>query len=134
LEPIRILLVDLPAILHDIVRDVLVRARGILVVGDVTDPAQPLGPEIERTGAVVVVVGSDHPELTGCRVPVFPGHPDLRLVTLTADGSEATLYEMRPHMTRLGELSPEGLAEVLRSAGARRAAGRHGTSTQAAQR
>jgi DNA-binding NarL/FixJ family response regulator len=117
LEPTRVLVIDMPAILHDIVTDALSRTQELVVVGDVSDETLPLAPEVERTNPSVVLLGSDHPELAGGRVPVFTGRADLKLLALTADGTEATLYELRPHTTTLGELSPGTLAQALRSAG-----------------
>jgi hypothetical protein len=116
----------MPAILHDIVKDALAGARGVTLVGDVQHRSRALAPEVERTNPAVVLLGSDHPELAEGRVPVFPGRADLKLLAVSADGREATLYELLPRTTALGELSPETLVSAVRSAGA--AQGRTGTS------
>jgi hypothetical protein len=40
--------------------------------------------------------------------------PRLRVIALSADGREASSFELRPHETKLGEVSPAALLEAIR--------------------
>lgn len=49
-------------------------------------------------------------------------YPAARVVALQGDGADAVVYEMRPHRTPLGELSPRTLREAIRTSPAARVA------------
>jgi chemotaxis response regulator CheB len=117
LEPIRVLIVDMPGILHDIVREALRGAQDVVVVADVPDADTPIDLEIERTDPSVVVLGADHPAIAA-GVAVLADRARLKFLAVGADGAETTLYEMEPHRIALGELSPSALVSAVRDAGA----------------
>jgi DNA-binding NarL/FixJ family response regulator len=116
LSPIRVLIVDMPGVLHDIVNATLAAARDIVVVGDVTDVEESLERVVEAVGPSVVVLGSGHPAAAdGCR-ELLSMDSNLKLIALDDDGAQTFLVEMRPKATPLGELSPSTLVSAIRSA------------------
>lgn len=101
MDPIRVLITDMPGILRGVVRHSLEAHDDIEVVAELA-PCVPLADAIKRTGAQVAVVDAAHPEARG-------EWPAVSLIALSADGREAWRVEA------LGELSPEALAAAVRS-------------------
>ncbi|MCI0435097.1 MAG: hypothetical protein L0271_15865 [Gemmatimonadetes bacterium] len=96
---IRVALVDLPPLIHELVRDLIDEAGDLEIV--------------ERDGADVLVVGTDAADTaTLCHGPGMRAPP--RVIAISADGRRTTLCELRPVVSQLGELSPDQLAEVIR--------------------
>ena len=98
MDPIRVLIVDMPGILRGVVRHSLERAEDLEVVEELKE--LPLADAIQRSRAQVVIVEAGHREARGA----WP------TVVLLADGRAA--WRVEP----LGELSSEALAEAVRSA------------------
>jgi hypothetical protein len=101
-DPIRVLIADMPGILRDLVRHSLETLDDVEVVEDPTAHL-PLADAIERARAQVVIVEAAHPEARGA-------WPAVVLLALAADGRNA--WRVEP----LGELSSEALAAAVRSA------------------
>jgi DNA-binding NarL/FixJ family response regulator len=101
-DPIRVLIADMPGVLRGVVRHSLESHDDLLVVEELTTP-EPLADAVARTGAQVVVIDAGHPEARG-------RWPAVVLLALAADGREA--WRVEP----LGELSPERLVAAVRSA------------------
>lgn len=102
MDPIRVLIADMPGILRGVVRHSLETLDDLEVVEELTTRV-PLGPAVARTGAQVVVVDATHPEARG-------EWPAVVLVALAPDGREA--WRVEP----LGELSLDDLVAAIRSA------------------
>jgi len=115
LERTRILLVEMPRMLCDIITDVVGSQPDMVVVGELPERAD-LIPAVDRTQADVVVLGLRDSELPDDCTPLFDAHPRSRLLGVAADGRRAFLYEMRPQRTPLGEVSPQGLLDAIRLA------------------
>ena len=45
---------------------------------------------------------------------ILTRHPTVSVISITPDGSDVTLFELRPHEVVLGEVSPESLIETIR--------------------
>jgi hypothetical protein len=62
----------------------------------------------------VIVISLPEPDeyVEGCRM--LAQFPASRIVALRGDASRAFVYEMRPHCTALGELSPKTLRDAVR--------------------
>jgi DNA-binding NarL/FixJ family response regulator len=101
-DPIRVLIADMPGVLRGVVRHSLETHDDLQVVGELTTP-EPLADAVARSGAQVVVIDAGHPEARG-------RWPAVALLALAADGREA--WRVEP----LGELSPEALPAAVRSA------------------
>jgi len=116
LERTRILLVEMPRMLRDIVVGVLADKPNMEVVAEAAAMSEV--PEtVLETGADVVVVGRDDPPLADTLLERAPG---LRILAMTADGRESWLYELCPQRVPLGEISPERLVSEIRQTQRRR--------------
>ena len=117
MEPIRVLIYDVPRMLHAIVSDALARDAGVAVI-----PAPPGRTTLAATlravrGADVVVVDAGHPELSEAAwPPPLAGRVGPALLAVAADGRDASLVELWPHRVALGELSPDALTRAVRLA------------------
>jgi hypothetical protein len=111
----RVLLIStgLPKMLGEIVSHALGRYADVeLVVA-----ASPAGglPTAVREAEADVVVGAES-QLPGAEVcALLDGFPRSRVFTLTTDARMAWLCELRPERVTLGEVSPERLAEAIRT-------------------
>lgn len=102
MDPIRVLVADMPPILRDVVRHSLQSVEDLDVVED-PGAGLSLADAIERVRAQVVIVDAAHPEARGSWPPVV-------LLALAADGRNA--WRVEP----LGGISPEALGTAVRSA------------------
>jgi chemotaxis response regulator CheB len=114
LEPIRVLIADLPGVLHAVVREALSPDDEIVVVAT-RRPGLPLGAAVQETGATVVIVCAEHPEAADPAPPMLAERARLRVLAVSADGRESVMYELQPRRRELGELSPAGLLEAVRA-------------------
>jgi hypothetical protein len=103
-DPIHVALLGLTGIVADIVRSALASAEDIEIVG---------GPALS---ADVAILGLGGQARTDAPVVLLRQYPSLKVLAVEGDGREAALYEMRPHRTELGEISPTTLLEAVRTA------------------
>lgn len=122
MQPIRVVTGELPRILSDIIGTVLESAGDIRVVGEAVNHAELL--ELTRSlRPDVVIMGLDESGLPGFGWDLYAGDPLLRVLGVMGEGRQTFVYELRPHRTPLGELSPQELvAAVRRMADARSSA------------
>jgi DNA-binding NarL/FixJ family response regulator len=117
---VRILLVDLTGILKDIVRSLLEEQDDMTVVGWLPDHAT-LREAILRTTPEVLVWGmDDDANVLDVAPQLFGDHPTLKVFEVRDDGRQGFLWELRPHRTTLGEISPLGLVAAIRTAASTR--------------
>jgi hypothetical protein len=113
LERTRVLLMGMPTMLRQVVREVVARVPEFVVVGEF--PTADLD-EARGAGASVAIVGAADVSERWVR-QLLRGSCRLRVLSISVDGSQTTLYEMRPHRVPLGELGPEALVAAIRAAG-----------------
>ncbi|MDQ6829298.1 MAG: hypothetical protein M3081_10575 [Gemmatimonadota bacterium] len=110
--PIRVVLADMPRMLHDIVRTIL-SAEPDIEIETTTVPQREIASARAITGADVVILAE--PEApTDEYAAMLYAHPRLRLVAISDDGRRAVLYELRPHRSPLGDMSPNALVQAVR--------------------
>lgn len=113
---IRITLAQLPALLHDIVRDAVLGEPDMRIVGEYPGEAAFV-PDLAAQAPDVVIVGVEQTEKPE-DLPIVDGFfraiPFVRLLLVARNGHSALLYELRPHRLRLGEVSREGLIAAIR--------------------
>jgi DNA-binding NarL/FixJ family response regulator len=112
--PIRVLIVDMPRMLREIVRRSVEADTDFTVVGELDDMASVVE-AAERTEAQFVVADVGVTELAGVE-RLLEVLPHVKLLGIARDGRQGFLYELRPQRIPLGELSPETLLDVLRVA------------------
>ena len=124
LEPVRILLIDMPLMLRDIISSTLRSEPDMVVVGELPDAAADLA-EVDGHDARVLIFGSrDGPAAGVTGVDLVRLRRDTVALAVSADGRRSVLYELRPCELELGELSSERLVHTIREAVARVDAGR----------
>jgi len=107
----KILLIDMPQMLRDIVRDVAARDPMLEVVGEVpkqTDletAARMFDPQV-----IITANGVAPAQEIGA---LLESRPRTRVLTITGDGRRGTLYRLIPEAVALGDLSPESLLEAM---------------------
>jgi DNA-binding NarL/FixJ family response regulator len=110
---VRILLVGLHGLLHDVIRDVLDRTPELTVVAEPCDPAE-LPDVVRRTGAEVVVCVLDEAAAEQVGERVLAPHMRLKLIAIQDDGRQAVLWELRPNRREIGDLSIPLLVDAVR--------------------
>ena len=113
MEQIRIVLVDMPRLLRDVVRTAATD-EWLRVVREYARPVELLD-AVERARARVVVAGAGAHDADAVR-RLLRAHPEVKVLAIRDDGRDTTLWELRPHRKRLGELSPTALRAAIHEA------------------
>ncbi len=92
---------EMPGVMRDLVETIVGAQPDIRIVAD--DPAD-----------VVILGVATIDEAAGVRARLY-AHPNQRVLALAIDGRHAVAYEMRPHLTALGAISPDGLLAAIRA-------------------
>src|SRR5262249_40149667 len=115
LEPIRILLADLPPLLREKLKQAIANQPDMQVVGDVTSSFELLLATGE-TQADVVIIGLEESKLPGVCSHLLSEYPDVKIRGVDAGTSTAFLYEVRTRLVRLVEVSAEVFISAVRAA------------------
>ena len=105
------MLIDMPRMLQEIVRDVagddpLLEVVAVLdCIGDVEEAARAYAPEVVVTDAD----GCDRAAIAR----LLDAQPRVRVLTIEGDGRRGVLHRLMPEALPLGELSRERLREAL---------------------
>lgn len=110
--PIRVLLIDMPQMLRQIIRRTLARDARFLIVGEYTEHVG-IDVAVNRTNADYVIMGSDVFESRAVRQRLLEEGPQIRVLAVRPDGAHTTLYRLCPEEVELGDISPEHLASVM---------------------
>ena len=70
--------------------------------------------QIEASGPTVLLMSCAHAEARAKAQTILERQPNVKVIALTANGREATLYALRPYEKSMGTMSPETLIEVIR--------------------
>jgi len=119
--PIRVLLIDMPQMLREIIRRPLATDSRFAIVGEYTKHVS-IDFAVDRSRADYVIVGADVFDSSAVRRRVLEEGPQVRVLAVRPDGGQATLHQLRPEEIELGELSPERLVEVMTDAAEHNAA------------
>jgi DNA-binding NarL/FixJ family response regulator len=109
---IAILLVALPRLLREQVEAAIDAEPDLEIVAE-RDDSSELEEALRSTGARVVVAAEY--ALEPARALALVASSGIRVITLSGDGRDASVYECRPEQRSVGELSPQALAELLRT-------------------
>jgi DNA-binding NarL/FixJ family response regulator len=118
METTRVLLVEMPQMLRDIVKDIVGGEGDMEVVGELADQERVLATALDRRTDFLIVglESGEMPEVFEDLVSLDPG---VEVLAVARDGRQSFLYKNQPHLTELGELSPDLLLDTIRSAGRR---------------
>lgn len=70
--------------------------------------------QLEFSNPNVLLMSCDRAEARAKSQRILERKPNVRIIAFTANGREATLYELRPHEKSMGTTSPESLIEAIR--------------------
>jgi len=101
--------------LSDIVGELIGQSPD-LILGATISTDDRLVEEALDAGADVVVLSGHGESMPRDAERLFELLPEVRLITIDNDGTEAFLYRLEPTVRPLGELSPPGLVAAIRSA------------------
>jgi DNA-binding NarL/FixJ family response regulator len=118
---VRVLLVDVPTLLRQILEEAITRHPDLELVPQAA-AATGTSPN-ERPTLDAVIVGADAAQAPDQASALLDRWPRAQVVMLTAAGRDAALYELRPHRTQLGKLSPVEALQAIRDAVRRRQPG-----------
>ena len=108
-ETIKILLLDIPEEMQDVLESAIQRQSNMETVGEAFDPINLLL-TVDDTDADVVVMG--HPDadrMPGICTHLLAEYPDLLILTLSTQDSRAFLYERNITQKEIAFQSPEDL-------------------------
>jgi DNA-binding NarL/FixJ family response regulator len=111
-ERIRIVVIDMPRMLRDIVKYTVSTDDQVELVREYTERTD-LAAAVARDRPHFVIVGS---EAFGSEqvAAALATSPKLSVLALTADGRKLHLHELTPTRLEFGEISPGRLLEVIR--------------------
>lgn len=100
--------------LRDIVSQLVAEQPDMRVVGAFADHV-----ELETLTELdpdVLVIGSGGANVPALCRGLVQQRPALKVLAVEMDGRRTWLYEMRPHQTLIGEISPTALLDTIRAA------------------
>lgn len=110
---IRVALVELPPLLHDIVIRVVADQADLEVLGQYRHYEELLVSDNE-SAPDVIVIGIGDGDVNGICGRLLARHPQVKIVAVGGDGRRVFLYDLRPHRVAVGEVSPEELLQAIR--------------------
>lgn len=113
MERTRIVLVDMPPLLREIVRETVAREPDLEVVRE-HEAGADLRAAVDQDDPDFLIVGSEEATETTVGSLIAAGRR-LRALEVRSDGRESVLYEFRPHRVLLGEISPDTLLQTIRT-------------------
>jgi chemotaxis response regulator CheB len=108
MHTIRVLLVNMPRLLREIVREVIATEPDLQVVDELTGGYLELAAVLDSVVADVVILGTESRESGDLLLPLLQIRPALRFVIIAEDGRAGFVC------TPSGELSPARLLEAVR--------------------
>ena len=109
----RILLADMTAMLASII-DVVLGGAPDLVVAGRSRAGDDLVAQIRLAHADVMMMSSPDPGNIDNLVALLGNCPSLRVLAIAADCSSGYVHELRPHSTRIANISAEVLVAAVR--------------------
>ncbi len=111
----RVLLWDMPTMMHDIILQLLMKESDFQVAAP-TDKSSTLLDASKKYRPDIVVTSCGEDEANTTYRDLLLECPRLKVLDVRSDGRKGYLYELRPERKQLGELSPESLVTAIREA------------------
>ena len=115
-QPTRVLLAGMTRMLTDIVKGIIASQADFDLAGEIIgedglllQAATDAEVDVMVVGPLLVIGSNEYHHL-------LYGRPRMKIVAIAADGREAALHELQPHVIPLGEVSPASLITAIRSA------------------
>ena len=102
--------IDMPRMLREIVDEALSTQRDVRLVDESSDGS--LVAAVDRSGAGFLIVSSESiGPADVCRL--LEERPKVKVFAIADGGRDGCLYELRPNLLLVGELSPENLVQTV---------------------
>jgi chemotaxis response regulator CheB len=111
-HPIRVVLVGLSPLLRAVVQDIVANQTDMAVVAAADRFENLRAGDGTRGDVFLVAIDSEPPAELYEQVLATPG--PRRVIGISSDGRRTSLFELRPTVSPLGELSASELLEVIR--------------------
>lgn len=114
MQTIKVLLASRPKMLSDVIKNLVACQPDMQVVGEVLDPIELLiAIRATPVDAVIVTPLDSEGDSRICR-HLLVDHPELRIVTLSAKGEAAFLYESNSRKKRIDEPCGQTILGAIR--------------------
>ena len=113
MRTIRVLIRDGPPMLRDILERAIAGAPDMDTVPELPEAAPEPADQPPQPDVVIVGVGEREPA-EGVSA-LLNRWPRSQVLVLTAHGRKAVMYQLVPHGTDMGEISPDQLLEAIRA-------------------
>jgi DNA-binding NarL/FixJ family response regulator len=119
-QPIRIAVVDLQRFTREVIKEVVAGEHDMEIAAEFPD-LEDLVQAADDANANFVIAATD---LTGPAEVhrLLEARPWVKVLGISSDARQSFLYELRPQMVPLGEVSPQTLLEAIRTVAATGAA------------
>ncbi len=111
----RVLLWDMPTMMHDIILQLLMRESGFQVAAP-ADKTSTLLDASKKYRPDVIVTSFGEGGANTAYTDLLLECPRVKVLDIRSDGRNGYLYQLRPERKRLGEVSPESLVTAIREA------------------
>lgn len=111
MPPIRILLAETTAALRAAVRSALVGQPDLIVVGDTSGEVEVL---LQALQADIVIIGMSGVALPAVAERLVDEYPRIGVLAVDIDGQQGLLYQLRPQLARIDEVTPAVLVAAIR--------------------
>jgi DNA-binding NarL/FixJ family response regulator len=108
----RVMVQNIPPMLRDIVRSVVASAPDMMLLSEHSGTGTAYS--WRRPEPDVVIVSTEDINDISSTIECFSRWPRARVLVIEVTGRETVLYELRPHATPLGALSPDQLVATIR--------------------
>jgi hypothetical protein len=112
---VRVLLAEMAPMLQEMLSRLLSVEPDLEPFAEDGDRRQVLR-QVRRLQPDVLLLGSGDETLGDFEPSLFQAHPWLKILAIEPTGRQFFLHELRPHRSPLGEVSPQRLLDVIRTA------------------
>ncbi len=109
---VRVVLIGCTGLLGDIISKAIHRAPSIDVVTEIDDSALSSADAQHIDADLILWHNADEAEVSRW---MGAGHAVPRVLATVADGRDASLWQLKPHRTELGAVSPSVLVDTIRA-------------------
>lgn len=110
----RILLASMPAMLMEMIAQIIAREPEFVIVGAIND-CSDLTSAVQHSVADLVIVGQLSLAEANVAAVLSQSYP-AKIITISENGRSATLNELRPHREMLVDISAASLVAAIRTA------------------
>jgi DNA-binding NarL/FixJ family response regulator len=104
----------MPRMLRDVCKQLIVEQPDMEVVGEFGNGVELLL-ATGQTRPDIIILGVEGSGLPGIGSHLFTEFPHVKLLGVTADAQHLSLYELRPYKGLIGDVSPQGLLDAIRT-------------------